>query len=65
MEWWIIKEVESTNAEKLKQREKVFLNLMSHQQAEKLTNAIKYLSENKEATKSIIKWVSKLAICFA
>ncbi|NEP81285.1 MAG: NACHT domain-containing protein [Okeania sp. SIO3B3] len=61
MEWWIIREIENYNPETLKQREKVFLNLMSHKQAEKVTNAIEYLSENKEATKSIVKWVSKLA----
>ncbi|MGD1700867.1 ATP-binding protein [Dapis sp. BLCC M229] len=65
MEWWVIKEIENTNAETLKQREKVFLNLMSHQQAQKVTNVIKYLSENKEATKSIVKWEWKLSRCFA
>lgn len=61
MEWWIIREIENSNPETLKQREKVFLNLMTHQQAEKVTNAIEYLSENKEAVKSIVKWVGKLA----
>ncbi|NET41013.1 ATP-binding protein [Okeania sp. SIO2B3] len=65
MEWWVIKEIENTNAEILKQREKVFLNLMSHQQAEKVKNVIKYLSENKEAIKSIVKWLGKLAAYFA
>ena len=28
MEWWVIKEVENTNVETLKEREKVFLNLI-------------------------------------
>ncbi|WP_293158580.1 ATP-binding protein [Okeania sp. SIO2C9] len=65
MEWWVIKEIEKTNAKTLKQREKVFLNFMSHQQAKKVTNVIKYLSENKEAIKSIVKWVSKLAAYLA
>ncbi|NER06250.1 MAG: ATP-binding protein, partial [Okeania sp. SIO3C4] len=64
MEWWIIREIENYNAETLKQKEKVFLNLMSHQQAEKVTNVIEYLSENKEATKSIVKWMDKLAAYF-
>ena len=62
MEWWVIKEVENTNAETLKQREKVFLNLMSHKQVKKVTDVIKYLSENKKAIKSVVKWVSKLAM---
>ncbi|MCL2929247.1 MAG: ATP-binding protein [Trichodesmium sp. MAG_R01] len=61
MEWWVIKEVENTNVETLKEREKVFLNLMSHKQVKKVTSVIKYLSENKEAIKSVVKWVSKLA----
>ncbi|NEO53471.1 MAG: AAA family ATPase [Okeania sp. SIO3B5] len=65
MEWWVIREIENYNPETFKQMEKIFLNLMSHQQAEKVINVIKYLSENKEATKSIVKWVSKLAKCFA
>ena len=60
MEWWVIKEVENTNAETLKQREKVFLNLMSHKQVKKVTDVIKYLSENKKAIKYVVKWVSKL-----
>ena len=62
MEWWVIKEVENTKAETLKQREKVFLNLMSHKQVKKVTDVIKYLSENKKAIKSVVKWVSKLAM---
>lgn len=65
MEWWVIKEIENTDLEKIQQREKVFLNLMSHQQVEQVTNAIKYLSKNQEAIKSIVKWVSKLAAYFA
>lgn len=62
MEWWVIKEVENTNAETLKQREKVFFNLMNRNQVKKVTNVIKDLSENKEAIKSVVKWVSKLAV---
>ncbi|MEM1169159.1 MAG: tetratricopeptide repeat protein [Cyanobacteria bacterium P01_H01_bin.35] len=65
MEWWVIREIENTDLETLRQRRKIFLNLMNHQQAEKVTNVIKYLSENKESIKSIVKWTSKLAICFA
>ncbi|NEQ34865.1 MAG: ATP-binding protein [Okeania sp. SIO3I5] len=65
MEWWVIKEIENTNAEKIKQREKVFLNLMSHEQVEQVTGVIKYLSENQETVKSIVKWVGKLAMYFA
>ena len=65
MEWWIIREIENYNGEILRQREKGFLNLMNHQQVEQVKNVMKYLSENKEATKSIVKWTDKLAAYFA
>ncbi len=65
MEWWVIKEIENTNTEKIKQREKVFLNLMTSQQVEQVTNVIKYLSENQETIKSIVQWMGKLAVYFA
>ena len=65
MEWWVIREIENYHPETFKQMEKNFLNFISHPQAEKVKNVIKYLSENKEATKSIVKWVGKLARCLA
>ncbi|NET28178.1 AAA family ATPase [Okeania sp. SIO1I7] len=61
MEWWVIREIENYNAETFKHREKLFLYFMSRQQAEQVINVINYLSKNKEATKSIVKWVGKLA----
>jgi len=65
MEWWVIKEIENTDVEEIKQRQKVFLNLMTRQQVEQVGNAINYLSENKEAIKSVLKWMGKLAEYFA
>lgn len=61
MEWWVIKEIENTNTEILKQREMVFANFMSRKQVDKVKDVINYLSEHKEAIKSIAKWVGKLA----
>ena len=61
MEWWVIKEIENTNIEILKQREIVFANFMSRKQVDKVKDVINYLSEHKEAIKSIAKWVGKLA----
>ena len=61
MEWWVIKEIENTNTEELKERELVFLKFMSRKQVDKVKDVINYLLEHKETVKSIAKWVGKLA----
>ncbi|MDJ0734991.1 MAG: ATP-binding protein [Nostocaceae cyanobacterium] len=55
MERWVIQQVWNTDEESLKAREKVFLNLMSHKQAEKLTNAIGWLGQHKDDVIPILK----------
>ncbi|NEN91306.1 MAG: AAA family ATPase [Okeania sp. SIO3H1] len=67
MEWFIIRDIENFNAETLKEMKEMkeeFPSFMSPKKVEEVINVIKDLSENKEATKSIVKWVSKLARCF-
>ena len=61
MEWWVIKEIENTNTEELKERELVFLKFMSRKQVGKVKDVINSLLEHKETIKSIAKWVGKLA----
>jgi GTPase SAR1 family protein len=61
MEWWVIKEIENTNTEELKERELVFLKFMSRKQVDKVKDVINSLLEHKETIKSIAKWVGKLA----
>jgi len=64
MEWWVIKEIENSDDEALQQRQKVFLNLMSHRQLERVTNTIKTLWEHKDDIQSLVKWVGELAGAF-
>ena len=64
MEWWVIKEIENSDDEALQQRQKVFLNLMSHRQLERVTTAIKTLWEHKDDIQSLVKWVGELAGAF-
>ncbi len=64
MEWWVIKEIENSDDEALQQRQKVFLNLMSHRQLERVTNVIKTLWEHKDDIQSLAKWVGQLAGAF-
>ncbi len=60
MEWWVIQEIKNSNDEKLKNREKTFLNLMNHRQLERVTKVIKAVWENKDDVASIVKWIMDL-----
>ncbi len=64
MERWVIQELWEIDEDWLQARQKVFLNLMSHQQREKFTNAIKWLWVNKDTVPSTIEWFGKLASAF-
>lgn len=64
MEWWVIKEIENSDDDALQQREKVFLNLMSHKQLKQVTNVVRALWEHKDDVQSLVKWVGELAGAF-
>ena len=57
MERWVIQQLWNTDEDSLQARQKVFLNLMSHQQAEKLTNAIRWLGQHKDDVLSTLKLI--------
>ena len=60
MERWVIQQVWNTNEELLKKRQKVFLNLMSTQQAEKVTNAIRWVGQHKNDVPSALEWIRQV-----
>ncbi|MBD2515060.1 ATP-binding protein [Nostoc sp. FACHB-973] len=60
MERWVIQQLWKTDDKWLQAQEKVFLNLMSRQQMDKFTTAIKWLWNNKEKIPKIIEWFGKL-----
>ncbi|MBD1844837.1 ATP-binding protein [Cyanobacteria bacterium FACHB-63] len=60
MEWWVIKEIENSDEEALQARQRTFLNLMSRRQAETVTNAIRWLWENKDEVPTILTWLGKI-----
>jgi hypothetical protein len=64
MEWWVVEEMENSTEETLEARKKVFLNLMSNRQALIVTNAIRWLWENKEQLPSILQWLAKVSSAF-
>ncbi|NER93321.1 MAG: ATP-binding protein [Symploca sp. SIO1B1] len=65
MEWWVIKEIEKSNEESLQQRQKGFLHLMSHKQAEQVTNSIHLLWKHKEVVPSALAWISRITALFS
>ena len=60
MEWWVVKKIQNSNETELEQRKKVFLNVMSSKQAEKVTTAIRWLWNNRDQVPSIIEWIGKV-----
>ena len=61
MGWWVIKEIENSTEETLHDRQKGFLNLMSHKQAENVTKAIHWLWQHREEVPSILEWLGKVS----
>lgn len=60
MEWWVVKQIENSDEKELQERQKVFLNLMSHKQAEKVMIFIRWLWQNKDKVPPIVEWIRKL-----
>ncbi|MDZ8183940.1 MAG: ATP-binding protein [Nostoc sp. ChiSLP02] len=60
MEKWVVQEVWNTNDDAVKKRQKVFLNLMSKEQVEKVTNAMNWFWMHKDKVPSTLKLISTL-----
>ncbi|MEC4816366.1 MAG: ATP-binding protein [Scytonema sp. PMC 1069.18] len=61
MERWVIQELGNTNQELMEKRRKVFLNLMSKEQVEKVTQAIQWVWSQKEEINSALEWFGKVS----
>ncbi|NEQ38087.1 MAG: ATP-binding protein [Okeania sp. SIO3I5] len=48
MEWWVIQEIKNSNDEELEKRKKIFLNLMSKKQLERVKKVVLFLWEHKD-----------------
>lgn len=64
MERWVIQKLWQTDDKWLQAQEKVFLNLMSRQQMDKFTTAIKWLWNNQDKIPKIMEWFGKLVAAF-
>ena len=61
-EWWVVKELENSNEKELERHRKIFFGLFTKEQAEKVTKAVKFVKENKDAIASFSQWAAKAAI---
>lgn len=64
MERWVVQKLQQTDDKWFQAREKVFLNLMSRQQMDKFTTAIKWLWKNQDKIPKIVEWFGKLVAAF-
>ncbi|MFK0731203.1 MAG: AAA family ATPase [Gloeotrichia echinulata GP01] len=60
MERWVMQEIWNSDDPTLKGREKIFLNLMSHQQFKNITKVMEWLWNNKNQVPSILEWFTKV-----
>ncbi|MEH1853902.1 MAG: tetratricopeptide repeat protein [Nostoc sp.] len=61
MEFWVLREIETSDEEKLIRWNQITLNLMSLPQADRIQFILRGLRHSKEASASVIDWLSKLA----
>lgn len=64
LEWWVVEELENSSENWLTERQRIFLNLMSHRQAQLVTSAIHWLWHNKEQLPTILQWLGKVSSAF-
>jgi AAA domain len=57
MEWWVIQEIQNSNETQVEKREKVFLNLMSREQAGTVQKAIRWVWQHRDVVQSSLLWI--------
>ena len=60
MEWWVLQELENSDKEQIKQRQKVFLQLMSRRQITQFKKATQELWKHRKAVQAILDILRKL-----
>ncbi|MDB9310824.1 ATP-binding protein [Aphanizomenon sp. CS-733/32] len=64
MKKWVIQEILQTPEQSIRDREKEFMNLISHEQVSKVKEVVTWLRNNPEKVKSLLDWVLKLVPVF-
>jgi hypothetical protein len=61
MERWVIQQIQTCPDQELQARQKMFLRLMSHQQAQQMTQAIQWVWHHRDQLPSVLEWVGQVA----
>jgi hypothetical protein len=56
MKKWVMQEIWNTKPSEITKREKVFLNLMSHEQVKEMKKAITWLGQHQDTVISLLKF---------
>ncbi|KHG41219.1 MAG: ATP-binding protein [Aphanizomenon flos-aquae KM1D3_PB] len=64
MEKWVIQEILQTPDQSIRNREKEFMNLISHGQLNQVKEVVTLLGENPEKVKSFLDWIAKVVPVF-
>lgn len=64
MEEWVVQEVWNTNDDAVRNRQKVFLNLMSKEQVDKVTSAMNWFWTHKDEVPSTLKLIASVIGAF-
>ena len=60
-QWWILKEIECGDPEQLRERRKVWGNLIAQKRADQLGQIVDFLKKNKEAIESVGRSILQMA----
>ena len=60
MEWWTLQQINKSNNLELEGRQKVFMRLMSHKQAEQVAGSIRYLWQHRDVVPTSLKWIGNV-----
>jgi len=65
MKKWVIQEILQTPEQSIRDREKEFMNLMSHGQVNKVKEVVTWLGKHPEQVGSALDWITKVALFLA
>jgi hypothetical protein len=64
MKKWVIQEILQTPEQSIRDREKEFMNLISHGQVNQVQEVVTWLGNNPEKVKSFLDWIIKVVPVF-
>jgi hypothetical protein len=64
MKKWVIQEILQTPEQSIRDREKEFMNLISHGQVNKVKEVVTWLGKHPEQVGSVLDWITKVVPVF-